>query len=352
MDASLPPAVPARAQGVLAPAPWLKDAERVAVVHHGGKAFVVAAGTHWLRIFSPAGVRVAEAREKGAAHVLEIVDVDGDGNAEIAVGRGLGRDARDASPSVTLYAFDGSGLGTPRRVPLPATTRAQIVGIVADPAQKGRLWIGSFDSKYHVTLVEAQASTSGAFTTQSLGRIRMPVSMAGGDPDGDGHTDLLIARPYGDSLDAPGDVFVFARGEQGTLLPSMRGARAVAVKGRDVVYADGWHREYARKGRALVTRARWDGKAWQAQTLVQVAGRYGYDRLRLGDVDGDGAIDAVAAGNGPAVLIRGLEAVAGDSVPALGNVDAMDAFVADLDGDGRDEVVIGGPSPGIWRYTE
>jgi hypothetical protein len=355
LDATLPAALPLRAVGTIEPAPWLQGAERVAVLRVGAKPFVVAAGTGWLRVFSAKGELVAEAGGEGAAHVLEIMDLDRDGQAEIAVGRGLGREAMQAQPSVTVYRFDGSALGAPRTMPMPETTRAQIIGVVADPGKKGRMWIGSFDSKYHVTVFEVEFDPSGAATSaprsKPFGRVRIPMAMASGDPDGDGRTDLFIARPYGDSLEAPGDVFILGEDGERSVLPSKRGARAVAVSGPDVIYADGWHREYARKGRALITRARRDGSAWKAQILVRVEGRHGYDRLRTGDVDGDGRTDAVAAGNGPAVLVRGLEPVTGH-VPSLGDVDATDVYVADIDGDGRDEVIIIGPSPGIWRLAE
>jgi hypothetical protein len=355
IDATLPAALPLFAMGRVEPAPWLQGAERVAVLRVETKPFVIAAGTGWLRVFSVKGELVAEARGEGAAHVLEVMDLDRDGQAEIAVGRGLGRDDLQARPSVAVYRFDGRALSAPRTVPIPETARAQIIGVVADPGKKGRMWIGSFDSKYHVTVLEIEIDASSAATSapgsRPLGRVRIPVAMASGDPDGDGRTDLFIARPYGDSLEAPGDVFILGESGGRTALPSTRGARAVAVSGPDVIYADGWHREYARKGRALITRARRSGSAWNAQILVRVEGRHGYDRLRTGDVDGDGTTDAVAAGNGPAVLVRGLEPVTGH-VPALGDVDATDIYVADINGDSRDEVIIAGPSPGIWRLAE
>jgi hypothetical protein len=355
IDATLPAALPLRAMGTVEPAPWLQGAERVAVVQVDARPFVIAAGTGWLRIYSVTGERVAEARGEGAAHVLEVMDLDRDGQAEIVIGRGLGREALQAGPSVTVYRFDGRALGVPRTLPMPETTRAQIIGVVADPGKKGRMWIGAFDSKYHVTVLEVEIDASDAATSaprsKPFGRVRIPVAMASGDPEGDGRTDLIIARPYGDSLEAPGDVFILGEDGARKALPSKRGARAVVVSGPDILYADGWHREYARKGRALITRARRHGSAWKAEILVRVEGRHGYDRLRTGDVDGDGKMDAVAAGNGPAVLVRGLAPVTGH-VPALGEVDATDIYVADIDGDGRDEVIIAGPSPGIWRLAQ
>lgn len=349
---ALPPALPTKETGAVSAAPWLAGAERVHALVQGGSPFVVAAGTGWLRVYRPDGTMVAHAGGRGAAQVLELLELSpapgGAAQSVIAVGRGLGREALDAPPSIGLYRFDGHALSPPEEVPIPATSRAQIVGIAADPERSSWLWILAFDSKYQAALLGAKRGEGGVFVTTQLARIRMPMALAAGDATGDGKTDLLIARPYGEGLDAPGDVFVLSESGQRDLLPAVRGARAVVVHGSDVLYTDGWHREYGRKANALITRARWDGRSWRSQVLAHVAGRHGYDRLRVGDVDGDGSMDVVAAGNGPAIWVRGLSPSSGN-VAALGRLDAYDAFPADLDGDGRAEVIIAGPEPGIWR---
>lgn len=77
-------------------------------------------------------------------------------------------------------------------------------------------------------------------------------------------------------------------------------------------------------------------------------GRRGYERLRVGDVDGDGVLDVVASGDGPAVLVPSSRPVTG-SVPSLGSAEAWDAYPVDLNDDQQHEVIILGPYPGIWQ---
>jgi hypothetical protein len=274
------------------------------------------------------------------------VDVDGDGIDEIAVGRGFGRGVLDAPAQ--LAVLRPGALDAPEMLPLPATSRAQIIGIAPDPGRPGAMWIGMFESKYMVAVLRAERDARGAWTVQTIDSLRVATGIAAGDVDGDGVAELALARPYGDTKFAAGDVFLLGADRARTPLPSRRGARAIAIAGERVVFTDGWHREYGNKARALVSVATRDGGAWKSQVLVRVANRFGYDRLRIGDIDGDGAPDAIAAGNGPAVAVPGLKPVAGQ-ISSLGTEDAVDAFPADLDGDGRDEVVLAGERPGIWR---
>ena len=131
------------------------------------------------------------------------------------------------------------------------------------------------------------------------------------------------------------------------------------IQDNPVKKLDGWHRKYRKHALGLVTRARHADHGWQAEVLANVSGAHSYDRLRVADLDGDGAREVIAVGNGPAVRIP-LDAPALDRVQALGSWEAFDARPVDLDGDGAAEVVLVGPPAAsaeqargwIWRTVE
>ncbi len=339
--AETPAAAPAASAGrSVAPAPWLANASRVVAARVADRVYVVAAGTSFARVFDAAGNRVRDLpAEPGGAQVLEVVDVDGDGVPEIAIGRGRHRDAQTAPASLRVYRQWWADDAAVEIVPLPETSRQQVVW--ARSRGDGGLWVGSYESKYFVAVTAATRGPDGTWTSERYGTARV----ASGAVEAAGK--LIVARAYGDELDEPGVVVELAADGAQTPLPSVRGARAIArAPGATpiVVYADGWHREYARKAQAFIARAVWTGDAWERSQLALVPGRHGYDKLRVGDVDGDGAADVVASGNGPAVWVP----VRGGNYETIGDGEAADAFPFDLNGDGRDEVLIAGPSPGIW----
>ena len=328
------PRTPRFAPGDTVPAPWLAGAQRVVGFRVGREPYIAAAGTHWLRIYTPDGKRVAAHKAEGVGQVLEVADLDGDGAPELIVGRGMHRDALDAKANLAVIANAWTNAPRVETVPLVDTTRQQVVAAVADGAE---LLVAVYDSKYMVAILRATRAEDGTWTARPIDRVRVLSGLAqsGGE--------LALARAYGEDIEADGYVTV---GE--VRVPSTRGARAIAAAGDSVVFADGWHREYGKHARALITRVDRTADGWRATQLANVRGRWGYDRLRIGDIDGDREPDVIAAGNGPAVTVP----VSGKRpAQTIGRSDAVDVFPFDLDGDGRDEVLIAGETPAIWRRS-
>lgn len=358
--ASAPPPVvidagrlaPRMAQGLIEEAPWLDGAERVAVVP-GPDPVIAVAGPGWLRLVGSRGQPRGVTRVRGSAQVLEVFDADGDGVLDLIEGRGRGRGSLDAPMMLAIYR--SARLYRPEHVPLPASTRAEIVSIARDPTAPGVLFVAAYESKYMVRFLRATRQHDATWTTEDRGTARVVSEMA--ITTTDGAAEILMARPYGDTPDQPGEVVVLGKqASPGGRLPVVGGARSVLAVGEHVIYSDGWDREYGRKARGLITRARRDGDQWQATLVADVPGRWSYDDLRLGDLEGDGLKEIVAAGNGPAVAVS-LRATGTAEVRALGDREVYAVFPADLDRDGADEVLMIGPNPGkplgsrgwIWR---
>lgn len=355
-----PPRQPAVAPGRRHELPALVGAQRVAAITRDGHHLIVAGGVGWLSLIDGEGRVVERSPERpdgagapqpaGGVQLLEAIDVDGDGAEEIVVGRGRARAARDAAASLTIYRPGKLGAG--ESIPVPASPRAELIGAAVDPSRSGRLYFGAFDSKYMVTLYVASRTAAG-WQVDEVNRLRMAWGLVATPVDRDDRVDLVVARLYGDRRETDGDVLWLGPEGQRRPLPSTRGARAITAASeggvRYLIYSDGWDRRYRAEALGLVTRASFRDGAWRRDTLANVKGRFSFDRLRVGDVDGDGKHEVICAGNGPALRVP--LAPAPERVARLGSEEAWDACPVDLDGDGADEVVVLGPTPGDLEHT-
>ena len=336
-----PSSRPAVRAGHLTPAPWLKGARRIAVGTLEGKTVIAVGAVRALRLHRLDGSLVRRVPAAGSSQVLRFADVDGDGVPELIGGWGIGVETREAATE--LKVLDGAKLEHVHEIEVGKTTRHQVVDVAVD--RDGDVVVAHFVSKYQVSL--SKLDMKGR-KLQPMGRVRM---LSGLDVVATANDEqaLALARIYGDALGEPGGLYLF-NDEGKSPIPSVRGARAVrwSRKDQEMVIADGWHREYAAKAQALITRLSPanDGR-WTRKVLANVAGRHGFDRLVVGDIDGDGKTDVVAAGNGAAVTVP----MAGGEVLELGGGEATDAALADVDGDGQAEVLIVGSEPVIWRRT-
>ena len=199
------------------------------------------------------------------SHILRCADRLAPDRDDV-IGRGVARTARDATASVKVHWLNR--FAKPEEIALPASSRAQVISVVADPKRAGTLYAGTFVSKYEVAILRAARDSAGNWSTATVARKRMAWGLAAGDFAGDAQTEVACARLYGDSKEEPGDVQLLGIGGEGAALrvPSVRGARAILATpgpgGRsELLYSDGWHRQYKKSGLALLTRARRSGKA-------------------------------------------------------------------------------------------
>jgi hypothetical protein len=208
------------------------------------------------------------------------------------------------------------GSGELREMWRTRTPRNEAVHLeVTDPEGDGRrgLTLAYFTDKYMVQSVwigsDLAATTRGA--------IRMGTSRAFADVDGDGVTDEIIGRLYGDTALESGGLRV--RTAKGTFdVTTDRGVRAIAViasgntQASDILFSDGWEADYGHKARAELERGHWTGSGFDVRRVATSAEEYAFfdvlpvptapnEALVVGDkrislyrIDSDGSGSALA----------------------------------------------------------
>lgn len=252
------------------PVTWAGDATHCAIgdFDGDGKSEVALGGAADVRIVTVDGKSIASSPVANGLLRLVATDLDGDHRDELYAGWGQTRAHQDGVAKVTRYrVVDGKLVED--GVLEPTTTRQEIAAIVpADDA----LFIAYFDSKYMVTSVLVKPGGP----PQPVAQLRTAGAYARGDVDRDGKPDIVVGRTYGDDIGVDGDAFVLA---SHTMIPTTRGVRAVAIVNGDVVLADGWHKDYARQARSLVTLAHFEGGAFKTAQIDDVSGQYGIEAI-------------------------------------------------------------------------
>lgn len=284
-----------------------------------GPELVLVDNQH-LRVVDPSGRELARQTVPGGIQVLRTADLDGDGQAELLTGWGYTRDHRDATARASIFRLDGDTLHEELLL-APTTERAEIVELLPiRNANPPRLLVAHFSSKYMVQIAHAQRDATD-WTISPIDTIRMATSIALGDLDGDGTDDLVIGRIYGEGPDGEGDAFVLRPDGTRVPIPIVGGVRSLAIADLDgdqkleLLIGDGWNRDYGKVARARLTRAWWDGSAFQSELIEDSEGQYTiWDMLAI-DLDDDGLSEIVTRGSAEVrLLVRSGERWSGTRV--------------------------------------
>ncbi len=307
--AEAPEAAPATAQtkpvavakkaAPAAPHAELPASDRVFAVKllEGEVSQLLGARRDRLWAFDPAsGETLWEVKGPGVAQRVAVGDY-GSGR-KLYVAWGSGRDflrvplvlqALDprTGASVELWRFQG-----------PRTECAHLSVADVDRDGKPELAFAHYETKYFVRT--RHLKTDGAVIEGP--RIRMASSRVYGDVDGDGLTDEVIGRVYGDEKGVVGDVQI-DRGKGRNLVPGVdRGIKAVAVadldgKGPLLYFSDGWAANYGMEARAQLGRVRFvDGKP-KIDRLGTSFDEFTFFEIIPLDVDGDGLLELAVRGD-------------------------------------------------------
>jgi hypothetical protein len=307
-----------------------------------GKNEIVLADPQHLWVTDAAGKQLAAVDAPGGIEVLVVMRMPGDVRDEIVAGWGMSREHKTAGAKVIGYRFDGGKL-VEEPILEPDTPRAEVAALV--PGRDGKLLIAYYDSKYTVHSVYATRGATWSLT--DIATIRMAASYARADVDGDGVLDLIVGRVYGDDIGKDGDAFVLRPDGTRLPIPTTRGVRELAAvdtdgDGRAEIYlADGWHQDYARTAKGLLTEATVHGGSATSELVEDIAGEYSAGRIVPADLAGDGKLALVTAGSKVVRVFRRAGAGGRWTGQSIAGV-ARDIAVGDLDGVPGDEILVVG----------
>ncbi|MEL6544802.1 MAG: hypothetical protein AAFQ82_09255, partial [Myxococcota bacterium] len=186
----------------------------------------------------------------------------------LAYGRGRGQ----LDVPLTIDAIDPKN-GQVNRVAQWQSPRADFTHLsVTD----GELVYAAFESKYSIR--EWRSGAPGHSE-------RMATSRTFADLDGDGQTDRVIGRIYGDAVRSEGDLRVEFGNGKVAKIPVAGGVRSLAVADTKIdavptlYFADGWSASYAKEGRALLKRAEFRDGKFEVTQVVQSHDEYTFNRV-------------------------------------------------------------------------
>jgi hypothetical protein len=311
----------------------------IADVDGDGRSEVVVVDAQQIRILRADGTEVARGDAPGGIQVLAHADLDRDGRAELLTGWGSTLDRRDGMSRASIFRLGREGKLDEDLIMTPATDRREVVALVPGPED---LLVAAYESKYIVRAGIA-LRTSGGWANTPIASMRMATAFARGDVDGDGRSDVVVGRVYGDDIEADGDAFVLRPDAARVPIPTTRGVRSLAVADIDgdgiaeVILGDGWHKNYGKLARSLLSISRWQSGAFHTELIDEIAGQPGIDQLVIADLDGDGASEIVTRGEALVrAYRRGGERWIGMTIAER----CRDVAAGDLDGEPGDELLV------------
>lgn len=221
---------------------------------------------------------------EGALQTWLAADLDGDGADEVVAATGVGRGFATAKLQVVLLDREG---GSTVVAPLwsRAGERNQVTALQPWPREGGAwdIYLAAFSSRF---VVQGGVLPLDGGPPEWLPghELRMGMVRAVADFDADGAPEVAIGRLYGDGTDVDGDLRVIDDGEA-VMVPTLRGVRAVGSADLDgdgraeLLFGDGWHKNYGKNGRYRPSVARLVDGAWSTELAEERSDQYAVEHI-------------------------------------------------------------------------
>ncbi len=303
---------------------------------------------------------------------IQITDIDGDGSNELVLGEGLGGynppDVDPVDVRLNVYRPLAAEGWVPVELFRAVSERPEITGLEIidfDGDGEREIVFSYFSSKYGVSFVVADRK-AGEWKIEKLPDIRMGTSMSVGNVLNSGRNVLVVGRPYGEPTPEDiakkrptiGDAFVVDNGKR-VKLPAHRGVSGIAVgdvigdRKPEIVVGDGWHSDYGKIARGRLALMSRTADKWKYEFIDDVANEMRLTNIALADLDRDGKDEIIVSGElrkpfqkSPVRIYRKIAAGWRRTTVA----DSADGFaLGDFDGNGTQELVVGGPDVAIYK---
>lgn len=243
------------------------SAARVFPARLDGKSFWVGAAGNSVWVATGDGETVA--RWSGKGEVQAVASGDLGSGPQLFVAWGRGRSDLDAPLSLEAWS-PGKPAVELASWPSPRADFAHLSVADLDHDEVPELVYAAFDSKFFVR----EGSIDAQGIRRQGDRVRMAMSRAFGDLDGDGKTDRVLGRLYGEGT-SPGDCTIQLATGQTLKVEGLEGGIRSLTIGQMVgdstptlYVADGWSSAYAKEGKARVRRVELKGKGAAMATTV------------------------------------------------------------------------------------
>ncbi len=296
-------------------------------------------------VYSNEGTLIAQAKGpvQGNAAPLRVVTHRERGRPHESFFVAWGRHtiARQGTISLWRYTLTGKKIKA-TNLYSPKSKRHDVQDLRVDSA--GTLLFAFFTSKYEVEVRRFPPPYNSAPTlVQRANMISQVAFYKAGS--------TLIGRIYGDTPGSDGELYRLTKGVKSPPFPTQGGVRAlltprVKAGSTNPILAyvgDGWNKNYGKKARAYLAAITSKGGKLQRRLLDTLPMDFALFSLAQGDLDGDKKLEIVGKGNNTLAMWRPNEKYKRHVLAYLSGYDPI--VLRDVDGDGRDEILLSKPSP-------